>query len=47
MNHQRANTLRDAFQACNVEPLEGADIDRMLIYQQSAKLQQLTALVRF
>ncbi|MDZ8185493.1 MAG: AAA family ATPase [Nostoc sp. ChiSLP02] len=31
MNHQRANTLRDAFQVCNVEPLEGEDIERYYV----------------
>ncbi|MEH1910080.1 P-loop NTPase fold protein [Nostoc sp.] len=31
MNHQRANTLRDAFQVCNVEPLEGADMERYYV----------------
>ncbi|MHC5779058.1 P-loop NTPase fold protein, partial [Nostoc sp.] len=31
MNHQRANTLRDAFQVCNVEPLEGTDMERYYV----------------
>ncbi|HYX15485.1 MAG TPA: P-loop NTPase fold protein, partial [Nostoc sp.] len=31
MNHQRANTLKAAFQACNVEPLEGADMERYYV----------------
>ncbi|MEH1963553.1 MAG: P-loop NTPase fold protein [Nostoc sp.] len=31
MNHQRANTLRDAFQVCNVEPLKGADMERYYV----------------
>lgn len=31
MNYQRANTLRDAFQVCNVEPLEGADMERYYV----------------
>ncbi|MEH2337161.1 hypothetical protein [Nostoc sp.] len=31
MNHQRANTLKAAFQVCNVEPLEGADIERYYV----------------
>jgi len=31
MNHQRANTLKAAFQVCNVEPLEGADMERYYV----------------
>lgn len=31
MNHQRANTLKSAFQVCNIEPLEGADMERYYV----------------
>ncbi|MEH1941894.1 MAG: P-loop NTPase fold protein [Nostoc sp.] len=31
MNQQRANTLKAAFQVCNVEPLEGADMERYYV----------------
>ncbi|WP_375468751.1 P-loop NTPase fold protein [uncultured Nostoc sp.] len=31
MNHQRANTLKAAFQVCNVEPLEGAEMERYYV----------------
>ncbi|MEH2195613.1 MAG: P-loop NTPase fold protein [Nostoc sp.] len=31
MNHQRANTLKAAFQVCNVEPLEGEEMERYYV----------------
>ena len=32
---QRANTLKAAFQVCNVEPLEGEEIERYYIFWNS------------
>ncbi|WP_242053484.1 hypothetical protein [Nostoc parmelioides] len=31
LNFQRANTLKSAFQACSVEPLEGEDIEKYYV----------------
>ncbi|MFS0519768.1 hypothetical protein ACEYW6_34430 [Nostoc sp. UIC 10607] len=31
MNHQCANSLKAAFQVCNVEPLEGEDMERYYV----------------
>ncbi|MDF5739759.1 hypothetical protein [Nostoc sp.] len=48
MNHQRANTLKAAFQVCNVEPLEGADMERYYVDLSGVrKTSAIAALVRF
>ncbi|MCF2148240.1 AAA family ATPase [Desmonostoc muscorum LEGE 12446] len=51
MNHQRANTLRDAFQVCNVEPLEGADMDRYYVdlsaVRKTSAIEQVSQILDF
>ena len=51
MNHQRANTLKAAFQVCNVEPLEGADMERYYVdlsaVRKTSAIEQVSQILDF
>ncbi|MEH2072219.1 MAG: P-loop NTPase fold protein [Nostoc sp.] len=51
MNHQRANTLKTAFQVCNVEPLEGADMERYYVdlsaVRKTSAIEQVSQILDF
>ena len=51
MNHQRANTLKAAFQVCNVEPLEGVDMERYYVdlsaVRKTSAIEQVSQILDF
>jgi AAA ATPase domain len=51
MNQQRANTLKAAFQVCNVEPLEGADMERYYVdlsaVRKTSAIEQVSQILDF